>query len=205
MLRRIATAALTSLALAAAPATAAAATPEEAARAFADAALGAQADIATASEQLKRLDDQPACKVRAPRRKRAEVAELKTMFHVAHTIAGFTRAAGPALLTASTKLHSVETSDPALLAGRTAYRRLRRTYAGFATLPAGNACAEARAYARNGFRHTRATRRTERAFHAMMAWDTGDIDRRMTRAVERLVELGIPAAEADAFDGELGG
>ena len=43
-----------------------------------------------------------------------------------------------------------------------------------------------------------------RAFHAMMAWDTRDVDRRMAAAVSRLVELGIPAAEADAFDGELG-
>ena len=43
-----------------------------------------------------------------------------------------------------------------------------------------------------------------RAFHAMMAWDTRDVDRRMAGAVSRLVELGIPAAEADAFDGELG-
>jgi hypothetical protein len=205
MRRRFGITLLASLAVAATPATAAAATPEEAARAFADAALGAQADIAAATEQLKRLDDPPACKVHAPRRKRAEVAELKTMLHVAHTIAGFTRQAGPALLRASTQLHGVETSDPALLDGRTAWRRLRRTYAGYATLPAGDACAEARAYARNGFRHTRVTRRTVRAFHAMMAWDTSDIDRRMKRAVERLVELGIPAAEADAFDGELGG
>ena len=57
---------------------------------------------------------------------------------------------------------------------------------------------------RNGYRHTSATRRAMRAFHAMMAWDTRDVDRRMAAAVNRLVELGIPAAEADAFDGELG-
>jgi hypothetical protein len=204
MRRRFAIAALASLAVAALPATAAAATPEEAARAFADAALGVQTELAAATAQLKRLDDPPACRIRAPRRHRAEVAELKTMLHVAHTIAGFTRAAGPALLSASTRLHAVETSDPALLDGRTAWRRLRRTYAGFAELPAGDACAEVRAFARNGYRHTRATRRTVRAFHAMMAWDTSDVDRRMDRAVERLVELGVPAAEADAFDGELG-
>ena len=43
-----------------------------------------------------------------------------------------------------------------------------------------------------------------RAFHAMMAWDTRDADRRLATAVSRLVELGIPAAEADAFDGQLG-
>ena len=57
---------------------------------------------------------------------------------------------------------------------------------------------------RNGFRHTPETRRAMRAFHAMMAWDTRDVDRRLATAVARLVELGIPAAEADAFDGQLG-
>jgi hypothetical protein len=38
----------------------------------------------------------------------------------------------------------------------------------------------------------------------MMAWDRRDVGRRMAAAVSRLVELGIPAAEADAFDSELG-
>ena len=65
-------------------------------------------------------------------------------------------------------------------------------------------CAQVRAYVRNRYRHTPETRRAMRAFHAMMAWDTRDVDRRMAAAVSRLVDLGIPAAEADAFDGELG-
>ena len=45
---------------------------------------------------------------------------------------------------------------------------------------------------------------TARSFHATPAWDTSDIDRRLARAVERLVELGVSAEDADAFDGELG-
>ena len=65
-------------------------------------------------------------------------------------------------------------------------------------------CAQVRSYVRNGYRHTREARRAMRAFRAMMAWDTRDVDRRMAAGVERLIELGIPAAEADAFDGELG-
>jgi hypothetical protein len=203
MHRRFIVAALTALALAA-PATAAAQSPDPAARAFADAALRAAPEIAAASEQLAAMQHRPACKARVPKRHRTQVAELKSMFHVAHTIAGFTRAVVPTLLRASNELHAVETSDPALRSGRTAWRRLRRAYEGFAALPAGKPCAEVRAFVDNGFRHTATTRRTERAFHAMMAWDTGDIDRRMKRAVDRLVELGIPAAEADAFDGELG-
>jgi hypothetical protein len=34
-------------------------------------------------------------------------------------------------------------------------------------------------------------------------WDTSDIDRRLAGAVKRLVELGVPAADADAFDGDV--
>jgi hypothetical protein len=132
------------------------------------------------------------------------VTELRNSLHVAHTIAGFTRTAGPVLARASNDLHGVNTGDAALRSGRTGWRRLRRTYAEFATLPVGNVCAQVRAYVRNGHRHTPETRRAMRAFHAMMAWDTRDVDRRMAAAVERLVELGIPASEADAFDGELG-
>ena len=205
MHRRVISALLVTAAVAAVPSTAAAqAPPEAAARAFADTALRAAPQIAAASEQLAVLQQRPACKVRVPKRHRAQVNELKTMFHVAHTIAGFTREVAPVLLRASHELHAVHTSDPALVAGRTGWRRLRRAYEGFAALPDGDPCAEVRAFVANGFRHTRTTRRTERAFHATMAWDTSDIDRRMARAVARLVELGVSAEDADAFDGELG-
>jgi hypothetical protein len=110
----------------------------------------------------------------------------------------------PVLTRASHEIHGVATTDAALKSGRTGWRRLRRAYAGFAALPAAGVCAQVRAYVRNGYRHTPSTRRTMRAFHAMMAWDTRDVDRRMAGAVARLIELGIPAAEADAFDGEVG-
>ena len=142
--------------------------------------------------------------MRVPRKRRARVTELRNSLHVAHTIAGFTRTLGPVLTRTSNELHGVDTTDAALKSGRTGWRRVRRAYADFAALPAGNVCAQVRAYVRNGYRHTPETRRAMRAFHAMMAWDTRDVDRRMATAVARLVELGIPAAEADAFDGELG-
>jgi triacylglycerol esterase/lipase EstA (alpha/beta hydrolase family) len=108
------------------------------------------------------------------------------------------------LTRASNELHAVATTDAALRTGRTGWRRLRRAYASFAELPAADVCAQVRAYVRSGFRHTSETRRAIRAFHAMMGWDTRDVDRRMTATVSRLVELGIPPSEADAFDGELG-
>ncbi len=195
------------LVLAAAPAAAAAQTPADdasAARAFADAALRAQPEIAAASQRLERLGEHPTCAVRVPERRRDEVTELRNSLHMAQTIAGFTRAVGPVLARTSNELHGVETTDAALRSGRTGWRRLRRTYAGFAELPKGSVCAQVRAYVRKGYRHTPATRRGMRAFHAMMAWDTTDMDRRMQAAVQRMIELGVPAADAAAFDGELG-
>jgi hypothetical protein len=196
---------LLSLAIFAAPAAAQAPVDDAtAARLFTDAALRAQTEIAAASQQLEALGEPAQCDVDVQRKRRARVTELRNSLHVAHTIAGFTRTVGPALTRASNEMHGVGTTDAALKSGRTGWRRLRRTYAGFAALPAANVCAQVRAYVRNRFRHTPETRRAIRAFHAMMAWDTRDVDRRMAAAVTRLIELGIPTAEADAFDGELG-
>jgi hypothetical protein len=206
MQRRLALSLLSALILAA-PATAAAQGPVDdatAARLFADAALRAQPQIAAASQQLEALGDPVECDVDVPRKRLARVNELRNSLHIAHTIAGFTRTVAPLLTRTSHELHGVATTDVALKSGRTGWRRLRRTYAGFAALPAADVCGQVRAYVRNRYRHTPSTRRTMRAFHAMMAWDTRDVDRRMATAVSRLVELGIPAAEADAFDGELG-
>lgn len=195
------------LVVAAFPAAAAAQAPVDdrtAARAFADAALRAQPEIAAASQQLEALGRSIDCRIRAPRRRRDTVTELTNSFNVAQVIAGFTRTVGPVLQRASNDLHGVNTTDGVLRSGRTGWRRLRRTYAGFAALPVADVCAQVRAYVRNGYRHTRGTRRAMRAFRAMMAWDTRDVDRRMAAAVARLIELGVPASEADAFDGDLG-
>ena len=204
MLRRLVLAVLIAASF---PAAAAAETPvadQTAARAFADVALRTAPEIAAASQQLEALGSSVDCDVRVPRRRRAAVSELSNSLHAAHVIAGFTRSVGPILTRASNELHGVATDDAALRSGRTGWRRLRRTYESFAKLPASDECSQVRAYVRNGFRHTRQTRRAMRAFHAMMAWDTRDVDRRMAATVARLVELGVPAAEADAFDGELG-
>lgn len=206
MHRRV-TLCLLSVLILAAPATAAAqGTVDDAtaARLFTDAALRAQPQIAAASQQLEALGDPVECRVSVPRGRHDRVTELRNSLHIAHTIAGFTRTVGPVLTRASHELHGVNTTDAALTSGRSGWRRLRRTYADFAALPIFDVCAQVRAYVRNGYRHTSGTRRAMRAFHAMMAWDTRDVDRRMAAAVARLVELGIPAAEADAFDGELG-
>lgn len=199
--------ALALLTLAALPATASAQAPVDdatAARAFADAALRAQPHVAAASAQLEAIGRRVDC-VRAPRRHRNRVNELESSLNLAQTVAGFTRTVGPVLEQASIELHSVETTDPVLRSGRTAWRRLRRSYASFAALPAASVCAQVRAYARNGYRHTPETRRGMRAFHAIMAWDTADMDRRMQDAVKRMIQLGVPVADAEAFSGDLGG
>lgn len=207
MQRRIVLSLLSGLIVACFPASAAAQAPVDdraAARAFADTALRVAPKIAEASQQLEGLGRTVDCEVRVPRRHRARVSELSNSLHVAYTISGFTRTVGPVLARASNELHGVQTADPILRSGRTGWRRLRRTYAGFAALPTADVCAQVRAFVRNDFRHTPSTRRAMRAFHAMMAWDTRDVDRRMASAVARLIELGVPASEADAFDGELG-
>ena len=133
------------------------------------------------------------------------MTELRNSLHIAHTIAGFTRTVGPVLTRASHELHGVvarrtRRSRAAAPAGAACAARTP----GFAALPAADVCAQVRGYVRNSYRHTPETRRAMRAFHAMMAWDTRDVDRRMATAVSRLIELGIATAEADAFDGELG-
>ena len=205
MQRRLLLSLLSALIVAAFPAAASAQVDDAtAARLFTDAALRAQTEIASASQQLEALGEPAQCDVNVPRKRRARVTELRNSIHIAHTIAGFTRTVSPVLTRASNELHAVATTDTALKSGRTGWRRLRRTYAGFAALPAADVCAQVRAYVRNRYRHTPETRRAMRAFHAMMAWDTRDVDRRMAGAVSRLIELGIPTAEADAFDGELG-
>ena len=207
MQRRLVLSLLSAVFVAAFPATATAQAPVDdatAARLFADAALRAQPEIAAASQQLEALGTPVACEVSVPRRRRARVTELRNSLHIAHTIAGFTRTVVPVLTRTSNELHGVDTTDVALRSGRTGWRRVRRAYAGFAELPAAGVCAQVRAYVRNDFRHTPETRRAIRAFHSMMAWDTRDVDRRMATAVSRLIDLGIPAAEADAFDGQLG-
>jgi hypothetical protein len=207
MQRRLVLSLLSGLIGAAVPAVASAQSPVDdttAARLFTDTALRAAPEVATASQQLEALGRPPACDVTVARKRRAQATELRNSLHIAHTIAGFTRTVAPVLVRASNELHGVNTSDAALKSGRTGWRRLRRTYAGFAELPAADVCVQVRGFVRNGHRHTPSTRRTMRAFHAMMAWDTRDVDRRMSTAVARLIELGIPVSEADAFDGELG-
>ncbi len=174
------------------------------ARAFADAALRAALAIEAASAQLAAIGDPVACDFRVPDARRAEIDGLAGKLATARLIASFTRDAAPAVKRMTRALDAVETRDRALRRGRDAWHDVRSDYAGFAEHPDRSVCRQVRAYVDNGYRHTHGTRRGVRAYRAMTEWDTTSIDRRVKSAVERLVELGVPAGEAAAFAGGLG-
>jgi hypothetical protein len=111
----------------------------------------------------------------------------------------------PVLARTVTDLYAVPTADPVLEKGRGAWRRVHKMYSGFGTFPHVHICTEMRKYVRSDFRRTRLLRAAQRFFRRADGWDTSGIDRAMHRAEKRLVALGIPAAEADAFDGDYDG
>jgi hypothetical protein len=187
------------------PATAAA-DERDNARTFADVGLRAVTAIEAAQAGVERdSDSPPRCVTSRRLRKRGSDRQVQVMTEVytAHWIARFTRAADPAVARAAAELQAVPTADPALKSGRTAWRRVHRMYARIAALAPAHYCSLQRDYVRNGFHVTPAIKRALRTYQLAMKWDTSDIDKRLAAAVKRLVELGVPAADADAFDGEL--
>ncbi len=174
------------------------------ARVFADAALRVAPAIEEASAQLAAIGDPVACDFRVPDARRAEIDGLAGKLATARIIASFTRDVGPAVKRMTRALDAVETRDRALRRGRDAWHDVRSDYAGFAEHPDRSVCRQVRAYVDNGYRHTCGTRRGVRAYREMTEWNTTSIDRRVKAAVERLVELGVPADEAAAFAGGLG-
>ena len=194
--------------LVAAPATASAQAPVDEranARAFADIGLQLAADFNAAVDVLDvGLDAEPAClKERglARRLRKAPASRLTELgeIQIVQSVGEFSRALEPAFASALPAMHAIQTADPALRGGRTAWRRIRLVYASMAAVPPADVCAEARTLVRDGFRRTPAMRRAHRAVY--VADHTGGIGRRLERAVTRLTELGVPAADADLFDG----
>lgn len=108
----------------------------------------------------------------------------------------------PVLARTVIDLEAVPTADRVLKNGRGAWRRVYETYATFGEFPHVHICTEMRTYVRNDFRRTRLMRAAHRFFRRTDRWDTTGIERAMNRAEDRLVALGVPAAEADAFDGD---
>jgi hypothetical protein len=209
MSRRLTGALLSVLALALVPASASAQTPDEhaAARAFTDIAIRAVADLEAAAENVG-IDspDLGASRCTATRRfnKRATEKQKEALYdlYAAHYIGRITRAETPVLARTVGELDAVSTADPALIKGREAWHRVHAAYAEFGRFPHVHICTEMRKYVRSDFRRTRLMRRAARYFRRADGWNTNGIDRAMARAEQRLVALGIPAAEADAFDGD---
>jgi hypothetical protein len=186
-----------------APATAAA-DERDNARALADIGVRASAQISAIITSQSSFTA-PDCKVkrRLTRRGTAHQRDVAESMFEGHWIAGFARASQPVVTAAVADMQAVPTADPALRSGRTAWRRVARAYQRFSALPRVHYCSQLRDYVRGDFHLTRAMRAAVRLDRRANRWDTSDIDARLAAAVKRLVELGVPAADADAFDGDV--
>ena len=208
---RLAFALLTIVFVVGAPATAGAQAPPDEranARAFADIGLRLAEELETASKATAGSPDEPpACLTEGRLARRLERAPrgrgvgLNALFATG-IIGTFARAADPTLTHALANMHAIQTADPGLRGGRTAWRRIHRVYASIGAVPVVELCGEARAFVRSGYRPTPSMRLAHRTLDA--AEHTGGINRRLARAVTRLAELGVPAADADLFDGPFG-
>jgi hypothetical protein len=172
-----------------------------AARAFADAALRFQAAIEPILETRFEPERERRCSYRARRRiaeHRWDEVILLHSFEDEHR--SLAQAVTPALTQLSIDLHAVATADPALRAGRTGVRRVRRMYADVAAVPRYDVCAEIERWVDGDFRPTPVLRRVQQTTSALdRAIEDGDIERRACRMVLRLRELGIPEREAGVF------
>jgi hypothetical protein len=206
MSRRLTGALLCALALFLVPAAASAQAPDDhaAARAFADITMRAVADMEAVTAGSPEMGA-PRCPASRRFEKRASEEQKEAMYelYATHFIGRLTRAMTPVLARTVSDLYAVPTADPVLQKGRGAWRRVHEMYAGFAAFPHVHICAEMRRYVRSDFHRTRLMRAAHRFFRRADRWDTSGIDRAMNRAEKRLVELGVPADDADAFDGEI--
>jgi hypothetical protein len=189
--------------LLAAPATAAA-DERDNARALADIGVRASGQIEAIIASHGKLEA-PKCKTSARLARRGTRRQINAAASLleGYWIAGFARATEPVVAAAVADMQAVPTADPALRAGRTAWRRVDSAYRRFGALPPAHYCSVLRDYVRGDFHLTRAMRAAIRMDHRANAWDTTDIDARLAAAVKRLVELGVPAADAGAFDGDV--
>jgi hypothetical protein len=199
---------LTLVFLVAVPATASGQAPLDEpanARAFADVGVAMAEPLRAAAAPLDAtVSDPPPCLTgtrlarrldRAPKRR----GDAFSALYSAQLVGTFTRAAAPIIADAVAAMHAIQTADPGLRGGRTAWRRIQRAYATISALPVVDICAEAHTFVRSGYHRTPVIRQAQRTMQEVE--HTGGIDRRLARAVKRLEALGVPAADADLFDG----
>ncbi|MEA2312536.1 MAG: hypothetical protein QOE28_2504 [Solirubrobacteraceae bacterium] len=98
------------------------------------------------------------------------------------------------------ELADAQTRDPALLSGRAAWRQLGRA---LAALPAAgpDPCASVAAWRRGGFPPA-VPRAAQRELDAFGRIAGAAFDRKTEAARARLIELGVPQADAQAFSGD---
>jgi hypothetical protein len=181
--------------------------PDEraAARAFADAALRFQGSVAPLEPRYQQLSrgSLPRCVPRLLRRVPERRVRRILLLPFTNFYGELGRLFEPALTRFSMELHAVQTPDPALRSGRTAWRRMRRVFATLAAIPPVDVCAEARTLIAGGFAPTPAIRRGLRLRALMERDPLDDFDRRVERAERRLIELGIPREQAQVFEDDV--
>jgi hypothetical protein len=202
MPRRLVTLVVPAVLFLAAPASAQTPPDERAAaQAFADTAVRAEGEANALEADLRLASRIRKCEARQARhtpRRHQDDADLIVMLP---GLAQLGQVFEPLLTRVSMELHAVQTGDPALRSGRTAYRRIRRLYAVLADLPTYDTCAVLRDWARRGFRPTPTLRRVRRAAARLRPALNlvRDVDERLSRAARRMRELGVPEAGIDAF------
>jgi hypothetical protein len=181
-----------------APGVAAAADERAAARAFADAVIRAEPQLAAAVPQMKaELDkvDFEGCALalrHAPRRHEARALGLFTTAMVS----AWLRPVMDPLRQLMADLDAVQTKDPTLRSGRAAWRK---GYKFFGRVAADtDACPRLVAWRIRGWRRPPA----RPALSLQSAGEFGGTNRKMRRAVARLVKLGVPRRDAKRFSGD---
>jgi hypothetical protein len=200
-------AALAVLVVLAAPVAAAEQSPPDeraAARAFADAGLRLAAAVQAVEPKINRGLAPPRCARRLASRIPRRHLEDAYVLVLVHEFGRIARLVDGPLRAFSHDLQAVETEDPALRSGRAAWRRAQSLYVAAAAFADLDVCAELRRFVDGGFRRTPTVRRTRQLAEAFARFGEDEFERRIGRAIARMRELGVPAAEAHAFGGDIG-
>jgi hypothetical protein len=204
MSHRFTPALLCALALAAFPAAAAAQSPPDEranARAFADVGIRLSEQADNALTDLAVFGG--GCKAdRRLAKATSEQQDRALRFIAAQEFGTLGRALSAPLAQATADLDAVPTADPALQGGREAWHQIAAVYRRAARFKHVRMCREIRRYVRRGFKATPTMRRANKMLRAMERLVTIDVEANLSAAADRMIELGVPAADAHKFSGE---
>ena len=191
------------LLLGAAPAAAQGPPPDEraAAQAFADAGsrFTRAWDGLDEEDPVDAALEEPGCErvLREAPDRRAGVVGVQIILGFA--IRTFADRIKPAFAQFRTDLANILTRDPALISGRAAMRRIGRAYA--ALPPAGDLCADLRAWRKAGYPRAAGRRAMSEIDHLLGAITRGAL-RKISAAADRMRALGVSPEQADAWEGD---